>query len=101
MINIPYIRTRRCSTVTEALQGIGFWFGGVSSNWEMTSPIGGRGGSVECDMAISLKEDALSASHNLALQGKAQFISNTEIEGWFLKQTVRNPSARKTQEAIL
>lgn len=66
-----------------------------------TSLSGGSGRSAECASAILLNEDALSASHSPALHGKWQSISKTDIDGLFLKQTVRNPSARKTQQAIL
>lgn len=84
----------------ERLQEIGAVLG-ISSNCIATSLNGGSGSSVECVAAILLNADALSASHKSALHGKLQFISKMEIAGWFLRQTVRNPSARNTQEAIL
>lgn len=95
------MRIRRSSGDRDELQGIGPASLGVSSNCSTTSHRGGRGVSLEWDAAISLKDEAPSASHSSALQAKWQSISKTDNDGWFLKHTVRKPSARKTQHAIL
>lgn len=98
---LPYINIKRCSDESERPHGIESSVVGVSSSWVTTSLRGGSDFSVGFIVTILLNADALSASQSSALQGKSQFISNIDSDGWLLKQTVRKPSARKTQHAIL